>query len=327
MLRPAEWILPASICEEAFEGLDIEADTVAVGTKEDALQAVCGADVVIVAGVPADAQLIAAMDRAQAICSFGHGFDGVDVDAATRAGILVCNTARVCHQEVANHAAAMILALNRRLLQADRAMKSGVWDRPALRPIGPLDGEVAGLIGMGAIGRSLANRLVAFGLHLRAYDPYVDGRAWREFRVEPAGSLTELMAASDYVSIQVPLNDSTRGMIGEAEFRAMKPGAYFVDCCRGGVVDEAALTRALREGRIAGAGVDVFEKEPTPPDNPLVHMGNVIATPHAGGESTVVGNVTNAMASEQAAAVLKGLWPSSAVNPEVRRSTRPPARS
>ncbi len=218
----------------------------------------------------------------------------------------------------------MILALNRKLVQADRAMRDGIWDRPSLRPIGPLDGEVAGLIGFGAIGRSLARRLNAFGLSVHAYDPYTDEWAWREYGVTRSSSLEKLLALSDYVSIQVPFNDQTHHMIGESQFRVMKKTAYFVNCCRGGVVDETALIKVLKQNLIAGAGLDVFEQEPTPPDNPLLSMDNVIATPHAGGESTASGHDSNRVASEQAAAVLRGQWPSRLVNPEVRLTLRAP---
>lgn len=316
--------LPYRLYDPAWEGLDVEFESVTAGKPEDALLAVNGADVVMSAGVPVDATLIAAMDRAQSIAIFGHGFESVDVNAATRAGIMVTNAAYICNQEVANHCAAMILALNRKLVQADRAMRDGIWDRPSLRPIGPLDGEVAGLIGFGAIGRSLARRLNAFGLSVHAYDPYTDEWAWREYGVTRSSSLEKLLALSDYVSIQVPFNDQTHHMIGESQFRVMKKTAYFVNCCRGGVVDEAALIKVLKQNLIAGAGLDVFEQEPTPPDNPLLSMDNVIATPHAGGESTASGHDSNRVASEQAAAVLRGQWPSRLVNPEVRLTLRAP---
>jgi len=190
--------LPYVLYDPAFEGLDVEVESVTAERPEDALLAVNGADVVMSAGVPVDATLIAAMDCAQSIAIFGHGFESVDVNAATRAGIMVTNAAYICNQEVANHCAAMILALNRKLVQADRAMREGTWDRPSLRPIGQLDGEVAGLIGFGAIGRSLARRLNAFGLSVHAYDPYTDEWAWREYGVTRSSSLEKLLALSDY---------------------------------------------------------------------------------------------------------------------------------
>jgi D-3-phosphoglycerate dehydrogenase len=329
LIAPPSKLFPYDLDQAAFDGLDVEVVSVTCQTKADVVTAVRGADVVMLGGFAADREVIAAMDRARALCGFGHGFEGVDLDAATAAGILVTNAARICHLEVANHAAAMILALNRKLVQYDRAMRKGVWDRPAGRPIGPLDGEVAGLIGLGAIGQALARRLQPFGLRLLAHDPFVEPHVPREIGAQMLTDLDTLLRESDYVSIQVPLNRHTRHMMGEAQFRAMKPTAYFVNCCRGGVVDEPALTRALRDGRLAGAGLDVFEQEPTDPANPLLALDGVIATPHAGGESTVSARDSARIATLQAAAILRGEWPNRVVNPEVwgrLRETRRPAR-
>jgi D-3-phosphoglycerate dehydrogenase / 2-oxoglutarate reductase len=317
LVHPPSKMFPYEVWPPAFDGLDVEIVSVECRNGEEALEAVREADVVMIGGFRVDAAMIGAMERARVICGFGHGFEGVDIDTATKAGILVTNAAEICHLEVANHAAALLLALNRKVVQYDRAMRRGVWDRPAGRPITPLDGETAGLIGLGAIGQALARRLQPFGLRLIAYDPYVEEHPAREIGVRMVGDLHSLLAESDWVSVQVPLNGETRHMMGEREFRAMKRTAYFVNCCRGGVVDEAALTRALQGGWIAGAGLDVFEKEPTDPANPLLRLENVIATPHAGGESTESAALSARVASRQAAAVLRGEWPNRVVNPGV----------
>ncbi|MSQ09075.1 MAG: C-terminal binding protein [Dehalococcoidia bacterium] len=321
-LVPPKGIFNYELDMSAFEGLDVQIDKVAVSSPGEAIEAVKGADVVMAMAGAVDAQLIAAMDKAKAICSFGHGFDRIDVEAAAKAGIMVTNTAYICNWEVANHAAAMILGLNRKIVLYDRAMRSGVWDRPAGRPIGPLDGEVAGLIGLGAIGRSLAKRLQPFGLIVKAYDPLAEDWVFREYQVERVFSLEALLGDSDYVSIQVPHNKNTHHMMSEKQFRAMKKSAFFVNCCRGGVHDEKALYRALKEGWIAGAGLDVFEEEPTDPKNPLLSLTNVIATPHAAGESTLSLDWAMKVASHQAAAVLRGDWPNRVVNPEARQHLR-----
>jgi D-3-phosphoglycerate dehydrogenase len=317
LVHPPSKMFPYEVWPPAFDGLDVEILSVECRSREEALEAVREADVVMIGGFRVDAAMIGAMERARVICGFGHGFEGVDVDAATKAGILVTNAAEICHLEVANHAAALILALNRKVVQYDRAMRQGVWDRPAGRPITPLDGETAGLVGLGAIGQALARRLQPFGLRVIAYDPYVEEHPARELGVRMVGDLHSLLSESDWVSVQVPLNGETRHMLGEREFRAMKRTAYFVNCCRGGVVDEGALTRALQEGWIAGAGLDVFEQEPTDPANPLLRLENVIATPHAGGESTESAALSARVASRQAAAVLRGEWPNRVVNPGV----------
>lgn len=317
LVHPPSKMFPYELWPPAFDGLDVETVAIECRTREDVLEAVRGADVVMIGGFRVDAGTVAAMDRARAICGFGHGFELIDVDAATRAGILVTNAAHICHLEVANHAAALLLALNRKLVQYDRAMRRGVWDRPAGRPITPLDGETAGLVGLGAIGQALARRLQPFGLRVIAYDPYVEEHVPRELGVRVIRDLHVLLGESDWVSVQVPLNAETRHLMGEPEFRAMKRTAYFVNCCRGGVVDEPALTRALQDGWIAGAGIDVFEAEPTDPANPLLRMENVIATPHAGGESTESAALSTRVASRQAAAILRGEWPDRVVNPAV----------
>ena len=193
LVHPPSKLFAYEVWPPAFDGLDVEIVTVECRTRAEALDAVRGADVVMVGGFRVDAEMIAAMDRARVICGFGHGFEGVDVDAATRAGILVTNAAHICHLEVANHAAAMILALNRKLVQYDRAMRQGVWDRPAGRPITPLDGETAGLVGLGAIGQALARRLQPFGLRVIAYDPHVEEHVPRELGVRMVGDLLALL--------------------------------------------------------------------------------------------------------------------------------------
>ena len=317
LVHPPSKMFPYEVWAPAFDGLDVEIVAIECRAPAEVLEAVRGADVVMIGGFRVDAAMVAAMDRTRVICGFGHGFEGVDLDAATRAGILVTNAAHICHLEVANHAAALILALNRKIVQYDRAMRQGVWDRPAGRPITPLDGETAGLVGLGAIGQALARRLQPFGLRVIAHDPYVEEHVPRELGVRLVGDLHALLRESDWVSVQVPLNAKTRHLLGEAEFRAMKPTAYLVNCCRGGVVDEAALTRALEQGRLAGAGLDVFEQEPTDPSNPLLRLENVVATPHAGGESTESAALSARVASRQAAAVLRGEWPDRVVNPAV----------
>ncbi len=305
----------------AFDGLDVEVAEVEIGT-ERATEALKTADVVM-ATVKVDAELIATLERARGVCILGHGFDKVDLKAATEAGIIIVNTPYVCHWEVANHAAGMILALNRSLVQYDRAVHRGVWDRPAGRPIGPLEGEVAAMIGFGAIGRSLAKRLQPFGLKVIGFDPFAEDWAFREYGVERIRDLHETLAASDYVSVQVPFNEQTRHMISDDEFQAMKPNAALVCCGRGGVVDEDALLRALQKGDIAKAGLDVFEKEPCDPSHPLLKLDNFIAAPHAGGESTISADWCLATGISLAATMLRGEWPRYVINRDVQRNLRP----
>ena len=175
-----------------------------------------------------------------------------------------------------------------------------------------------GIVGLGNIARATARRASAFNMDVISYDPFVAPWHAREYRVELVDSLGELASRSDFVSVLVPLNDGTRKLIGESFFKAMKPTAYFINTCRGPVVDEAALIGALETGEIAGAGLDVFEQEPTPADNPLLRMDNVIVTPHSAGTSSVSVTDANIQIGQEVARVLRGAWPMSLVNPEVR---------
>jgi D-3-phosphoglycerate dehydrogenase len=185
-------------------------------------------------------------------------------------------------------------------------------------PIPPINGEVLGLAGLGNIGRAVARKAQVFGLRVIVYDPYLPSWDAREYRVELVGSLDELASRADYVSVHTPLNAETRHIIGESFLRAMKPSAYLINTSRGGTVDEEALVRALQEGRIAGAGLDVFEQEPVSADNPLLKLANTTLTPHTGGRSTRAGEEGDRRVGEEAARILRGTWPMSLVNPEVR---------
>ena len=172
---------------------------------------------------------------------------------------------------MADHAILLLLAAARKLVWLHNRVRGGEWAPTGseLYEVPRLYGRVLGLVGFGSIARATANRAKPFGLDVIAYDPYVSQWMARELRVELVPSLEELAARSDFVSAHMPLNDQTRGMLGEAFFKAMKPTAFLINTCRGPVVDEAALISALKSGGIAGAGLDVFEQEPTSPDNPL----------------------------------------------------------
>ena len=182
----------------------------------------------------------------------------------------------------------------------------------------PIYGEVFGLVGMGNIGRATVRRAQAFGLDVAVYDPFLPTWTAQEYRVRLVGSLEELASQSDHVAILTPLNPHTRKLLGASFFKAMKPTAYFINCCRGGTVVEEALIEALRNGEIAGAGIDVFEEEPTPPDNPLLKLDNVIVTPHTAGASDAGLVAGERRLGEETARILRGTWPMSLVNPAVR---------
>jgi D-3-phosphoglycerate dehydrogenase len=305
---------------------------VAKGASEDDIIDSCaGADVVMAfGGFPFTDRVFASLPWLRFLQQCSVGYDHVDVEAATRHGVMVANSPRFCSEEVSDHAALLILACARKLPQQVFAAARHGWDRgAALAQMGPvfrLRGTTLGFVGFGRIARLTAEKLAGFGLRYLAADPQLtaaDVRAWKVDLV----SLDELCRRADVVSMHALLNAGTRRMFGEAQLRAMKRTAYFVNTSRGGTVDEAALIRALREGWIAGAGLDVLEKEPPAPDNPLLAMPNVLLTPHTAGysEDSLADNRRETI--DEVVRVLKGDWPTALVNPAVKGRVRRPAAS
>lgn len=219
--------------------------------------------------------------RLKVIGRAGIGVDNIDVDEATRRGIVVLNAPGGNVISAAEHTLALMLAVVRHIPQADAALRRGNWERSRFRGI-ELHGKTLGLVGAGRIGREVARRARALGMRVVAYDPYLSReRAARE-GIELV-TLPDLLEGSDVVSVHCPLTDETKGMLGARELGMMRPGAYLVNAARGGIVDEAALAASLREGRLAGAAFDVFEEEPPPSDHPLLKLERAVAVPHLGG--------------------------------------------
>lgn len=247
----------------------------------------------------------------------GVGVDNLDVDAATDCGIVVCNVVDYGYNEVANHAFAMLLALNRKLVVLDRAARTKWASAPTLMPhTGRMAGETLGLLSFGHIARAVARRAKGFDMRVIAYDPFVEKTAAEALGVELL-SLDDVLRQADYLSIHTPLVAETRGLLGAREFALMKPNAYVVLTSRGGVIDETALADALAAGQIAGAGVDVWDGEPVDPAHPLLQLDNVIASPHAAWYSQVSIVELRQRFAEAAADVLHGIMPRSLVNPAV----------
>ncbi len=245
--------------------------------NEDELIAnVRDADAVVVGLAKVSRRVIGELTRTKAIVRYGVGYDSVDIPAATERGIAVCNIPDYCTEEVANHALALLLAVNRRIVQQDAHVRSGGWRGGSLAPMGSLYGETAGIIGYGRIGRAMAARCRVLGMRVLAADPYA-GTPESTDQIVP---LDELLATADYISIHCLLNDETHGLINEAALRRMKHTAILVNTARGPIVDQAAITRALTEGWIAGAGLDVLEEEPPIASEPLRGLPNVLLTPH-----------------------------------------------
>jgi D-3-phosphoglycerate dehydrogenase / 2-oxoglutarate reductase len=309
---------PGAECDveaAAFAASGLSLETRYLGTREPAqvLEHAADADALIVSWVTLTRETITQLQRCRVIARFGIGVDMIDLDAATDRGILVCNTARYCLDEVSNHAIALLLMLNRHILQDVDSMRSGGWFRTNGTPPRRLAGQRLGLVGLGNIGRLVAAKGRAFGLDVVAYDPYLQEQHTRMDSI-PLVSLDELMSTSDYVSVHCPLNASTRHLLGERELALMKSTACLINTARGPIVDQTALTARLARGALAGAGLDVFEVEPLAADDSLRSLENVILTPHSASvsaESTVECRRT---AVEHVVTVLRGGVPADVVN-------------
>jgi D-3-phosphoglycerate dehydrogenase len=262
-----------------------------------------------------DANLIEQCPNLLAICTTGSGFDVVDVDACTAAGIIVCNQAGANKEAVAEHTLGLMISVSKKIGMMDRALRREYVDR--LKMDGhDLYGKTVGIVGIGHIGTRVAE-LCRGLLHMTvlACDPYLT-----EQQIAARGgtkvSLEEVLKGSDFVSVHCPRNAETMGMFGLDQFRVMKPTAYFINTARGGIYDEAALAEALTQGLIAGAGLDVFLVEPPPPDHPLLAFENVVATPHiAGMTKECLYNLSKA-AAEQWVTIFSGGLPPRLLNPD-----------
>lgn len=309
------------IIEQQLQGQDYDLTTYVCSSPGEAIEAIKGADVIIDQGVPMPREVIQEIDTAQAIVSFGHGFNHINHNAATERGVMVVNSAGFCTEEVSNHTLMLLLACAKKLTHLDQLVKAGQWDtrtRLEITPMAPIDGQTLGLVAFGNIARATARKAKVFGMEIITYDPYVQPWIAKEYRVELVPSLGELARRSDFVSMHTPLNDETRKLVSTAFFKAMKPTAYFINTCRGPTVDEAALIMALEAGEIAGAGLDVFEEEPTPGDNPLLRFDNVTVTPHSAGTSDNSRVAVQMQVGQETARLLSGQWPMSVVNGDVR---------
>jgi len=224
--------------------------------------------------------IIDAADNLRVIGRAGVGLDNVDLDAATQKGIIVMNTPGGNTISTAEHTMSMILALSRNIPQANSSTKRGEWKRSKFMGV-ELYNKVLGIIGLGRIGSELAKRAASFGMKILAYDPYLSRSVADGMGIEIV-ELKEIFERSDYITVHTPLTDETRHMISKEQFALMKKGVRIINCARGGIIDEAALINAIKEGKVIGAALDVFEKEPISPDNELLTFDNVILTPHLG---------------------------------------------
>ena len=280
------------------------------------------ADAVYAKGMKFTSQVINALDKCKVISLGSVGVDTVDVGAATAKGIPVTNCPDTFIEEVADHAMMLLLAMHRRALEQDRMVREGRWTegRPQLLQIPRLMGQTLGFIAFGRVARATAHRAKAFGLRIIAHDPFIDERTIADEGAEPV-SLSEVLARSDYISMHMPATPEAQSFLKEKHFKQMKKTAIFINTGRGPTVHEAGLIKALQEGWIAGAGLDVLEIEPVKPDNPLLKMKNVLLSPHNASASARFDPARKRRVGQEIANVLGGRWPLSCVNPTVLSGT------
>src|SRR6266403_2013942 len=211
----------------------------------------------------------------------GVGVDNVDVETATRRGVLVLNAPGGNTVSTAEHAFSLLLCVARKIPQADATVRSGSWDRKNLEGV-ELYNKTLGIVGVGRIGSELSRRAIAFGMRVLAYDPYLSATRARSLQIELLDELDDLLVHSDFISLHTPLTAETRHLIDARRLQKTKPGVRIINCARGGLIDETALIAALQSGHVAAAALDVFEAEPLPADSPLRTVPNLVITPHLG---------------------------------------------
>jgi D-3-phosphoglycerate dehydrogenase len=252
-------------------------------SEEAILKETEDATIIMVVFAKINKKIIDSAKNLKGIVRYGIGVDNIDLRRAKEKEILVVNVPDYCIGTVADHAFALLLALNRRIVIADKIVKTknwGYWTKPSLKIKGlDCEGKKIGLIGLGRIGRAVAQRAKGFDMKVMTYDPYITKETANELGIDLV-DLDSLLKKSDFISIHAPLTPDTKGIIGERELKLMKKTSYLVNTSRGPLIDENALYIALKKGWIAGAGLDVYEKEPPDPKNNLLKLENIILTPH-----------------------------------------------
>ena len=281
----------AEQCRQA--GVEFAAYQLKGKPEAEVLAKIRDAEVIVVNMVRFDASLIAQLTKCELLIRHGIGYDNVDVEACTRAGISFAYQPDYCKEDVAEHAIALIFACARKLFPGRRVLEAssakGQWDFGGLLPLRRMDGKTLGIVGFGRIGSRVYRKLRHFGMKIIAHDPYLTAEQRAQFPEVRFVDKQTLFATADYVTIHTPLNPGTRHLVDAATLAWMKPTAYLVNTARGPMVDAAALAQACRDGRIAGAAIDVFDVEPPPLNHPLFGLGNVILTPHIGWASEEAG--------------------------------------
>ncbi len=285
-------------------------------TEDELIQAARDADVLIVQFAKVTDRVIRSLKRCKCIVRYAIGVDVIDVEAATKRNIYVCNVPDYCIDEVSNHAIAMLLSLSRKLPQVSESVKNGSWDYRKVQPVSKMLGRTLGVIGFGRIGARVSDKMSNFGVDIVTCDPWIHDERSLQHRAHKV-DLETLLRTSDYISLHVPLDKQTYHLLDDAQFALMKKGVILINTSRGPVINEEALVRALDDGIVAGAGMDVFEKEPLPMDSPLRKRENVILTPHFAWYSDESVTTLQKSAAREAVRVLNGEPPKNLINKSI----------
>ena len=307
------------------EGFEVD---VKIGLKPEELKKICHVydGWVIRSGTKITADLIEAAKNLKVIGRAGVGYENIDADTATKKGIVVMNTPGGNNVTTGEHTIALMMALARHIPQAVASLKGGKWDRNKFVGV-EMCNKTIGVIGLGNVGRIVAERAAALRMKVIGFDPFIAAENIARMGVQP-GTLDDIFTRSDFITVHVPLTPDTQGLINKAAFAKMKRGVRIINCARGGIVDEADLAEAIKHGKVAGAALDVYVDEPPPPDHPLLNLDQVITTPHLGASTDEAQlNVAIAVAEQMVDFLAKGVVryavnvPS--VSPELLQVLRP----
>ena len=307
-------VVAEAIAAAGLDALNADCEvSMAVGADRAELleQMRSASGIVVRSATQVDAEMIAASPRLQVIGRAGIGVDNIDVDAATKAGILVVNAPNANTISAAEHTMALMLAQARQVVEADLSLRNGAWERKRFKGV-ELHGKTLGVVGLGRIGTLVAQRCSAFGMRIVAFDPYISEERARRLGIEMR-SLDEVFGESDFITVHLPRTAETEGLIGPDAFAKMKPTVRIINVARGGIVDEGALAAAIVAGQIGGAAIDVFATEPTT-DSPLFALSEVTVTPHLGASTQEAQDKAGVSVAESVAAALRGELVLAAVN-------------
>ncbi len=300
--------------KDILRSIDAEVVIENCETADDVIKVCRDADGIMADLAPMTDEVIEKLERCRVIARYGVGYDSVNVDAATKKGIYVTNVTGYCSEEVSDHALALLMACVRKIALVDKGVREGSWNIAKNLPVNRMAGKTFTLLGFGDIARCLNRKLKGFGFsRILVYDPYVDSETIEKEGAQKADWETAVSEA-DYISVHIPLNPKTEGVINKSTFELMKPGAILINTSRGAVIDQEALIQALKQNIIRGAGLDVYSSEPLEDDSPLKKMQNCVLTDHMGFYSEEAIRDLKKGVAENVKAVLLGKEPVNPVN-------------